>query len=171
MVESETKGNNTLGVVLGVIGKALMAVVIVAVMSLVIPRLAGYDAYVVVSGSMEPNIPVGSLVFAKEVDPAKLSGGDVIVFVDPSRSSTPITHRVVSNDTESGTLITKGDANEHEDVNPATYDNVRGRVGLHVPRVGFAAATLTSPLGKIIAILLLAEAWILIEIERRLKDK
>ncbi len=159
------------GRILGVIGKVLMVCVIFACLSLVIPKIAGYDAYVVVSGSMEPAIPVGSIVYSKKVDSSTLQIGDVIVFIDPSRSTTPITHRVVSNDPSNGTIVTKGDANEREDVNPATYDNVVGKVGWHVPRVGFVAATLTSTLGKIVAGLLLLEAWLLIEISRRLKAR
>ena len=151
------------------IGNVLMVFVFAACLSIVIPRLLGYDAYVVVSGSMEPNIPIGSLVYSHKEDPASLQAGDVIVFVNPARSTTPITHRVVSNDIATGTVITKGDANESEDINPATYDNILGKVAVHVPRVGFVAAMLTSKLGKIITCLLLLEAWLLVEISRRSK--
>ena len=155
--------------ILGVIGNVLMVFVFAACLSIVIPRFFGYDAYVVVSGSMEPNIPEGSLVYSHKEDPASLQTGDVIVFVDPARATTPITHRVVSNDTAAGEIITKGDANDREDVNPATYDHIVGRVVVHFPRVGFIAAMLTSKLGKVIVGLLLLEAWLLIEISRRSK--
>ena len=150
-------------------GWLLMILVACACLSLVVPRIAGYDAYVVVSGSMEPNIPIGSIVFAKECDPSTLSTGDVIVFVDPSRSETPITHRVVANNNAKATLKTKGDANESEDKNPILYENVRGKVDAHLPRIGFVAATLTSAIGKLVAVLMLAEAWLLIELGRRKK--
>ena len=152
---------------LGVIGNVLMVLVVVACLSLVIPRFFGYDAYVVVSGSMEPNIPVGSLVYSHKEDPASLQTGDVIVFIDPARGTTPITHRIVENNTAARTVITKGDANEHQDVDPASYENILGKVKFHVPRVGFIAAMLISSLGKIITVLLLVEAWLLIEISRR----
>ena len=159
------------GRILGAIGIILMVLTIAACLSLVIPKIAGYDTYIVVSGSMEPNIPVGSIVFSKEIDPADLQKGDVIVFIDPARGTTPITHRVVSNDTAEGTIVTKGDANEREDANPAAYDNIVGKVCFHVPRMGFVAAMLTSTLGKIVACLLLIEAWLLIEISRRMKKR
>ena len=162
-------GTDTGRHILGMIGNVLMVFVFAACLSIVIPRLLGYDAYVVVSGSMEPNIPVGSLVYSHKEDPASLQTGDVIVFVDPARGTTPITHRVVSNDTAAGTIKTKGDANEGEDINPATYDNVLGKVAAHVPRAGFIAAMLTSKLGKVIIVLLLLEAWLLIEVSRRSK--
>ena len=156
------------GRILGIIGVLLAMVVVIACLSLVIPKLAGYDAYVVVSGSMEPNIPVGSIVYSKEVDPAELQTGDVIVFIDPARGTTPITHRVVTNNTAAGTIITKGDANEREDVNPVTYDNVIGKVSSHISRIGFTAAMFTSTMGKVLAVLILIEAWLLTEISKRL---
>lgn len=170
-VTQKEKGVNTGRHVLGIIGNVLMVLVLAACLSLVIPKAIGYDAYVVVSGSMEPNIPVGSLVYSHKEDPASLQAGDVIVFVDPARGSTPITHRIVSNDTAAGTIITKGDANDSEDANPATYNNVLGKVMVHIPRIGFIAAMLTSKPGKVITGLLLLEAWLLIEISRRSKKK
>ena len=163
------ESGNAGGRVLHTIGVALMVVVFATCLSLVIPKLAGYEAYVVVSGSMEPNIPVGSLVFSKKIDPAQLAEGDVIVFKNDVHGDTPITHRVVSNNTEKQLIVTKGDANEHQDANPAPYDKVVGKVHMHIPRIGFVAAMLTSTLGKVVTALLLFEAWLLIEIGKRQK--
>jgi len=163
------EGSVTAGRILHAIGVVLLVIVLTACLSLVIPKAAGYDAYVVVSGSMEPNIPVGSIVYSKETDPALLRAGDVIVFVNPARGTTPITHRVVSNNPVTGSIITKGDANSNEDANPVSYDNVIGVVKAHVPRIGFTAAMFTSAFGKLVAALILLEAWLLIEIGRRLK--
>lgn len=118
---------------------------------------------------MEPNIPVGSLVFSKPVDPALLAVGDVIVYKSGKRGDAPITHRVVSHDTAKLLIITKGDANEREDVYPLTYDKVISIVKLHVPRVGFVTAMMTSVLGKIFTGLVLIEAWLLMEIGCRLQ--
>jgi len=157
--------------ILGVLGYLLMLAVVVSCLCLVVPSIAGYDEYVVVSGSMEPNIPVRSIVLAKEVDPAQLQNGDVIVFIDPNIGTTPITHRVVSNDPASGTIITKGDANPVEDPDPAIYSNVKGKVYAHIPYIGLVAATLTSAIGKAVAALFMFEAWLLIEISRRMKKR
>jgi len=146
-----------------------MVLVVAACLGLVIPKIAGYEGYVVVSGSMEPAIPVGSIVFSKETDPSSLQTGDVIVFVDESRGTTPITHRVVSNDTADGIIVTKGDANEREDLNPVIYSNVIGKVAVHIPGAGAYAALITTAVGKVILILLLLEGWLFKEIGRRLK--
>ncbi len=171
MVESGSNIKRIIGRLLSIVGTLIMIAAIAACLALVIPKFAGYSSYVVVSGSMEPNIPVGSLALSKKVDPAALETGDVIVFVDPARGTTPITHRVVSNDTASGTIVTKGDANDRQDVNPATYDNVVGKVEVHVPHAGSFAAMLTSVLGKITAAMVLIEAWLLMEIGRRLREE
>lgn len=163
-------GSRIAGNLLRCVGYLIIVFVLGVCLGISLPKFAGYNAYVVVSGSMEPNIPVGSIAFAKETDPSQLQVGDVIVFIDPARGTTPITHRVVTNDTAAGTITTKGDANEREDVNPVTYDNVIGKVSMHVPHIGLVATALSSFLGKLIAVILLAEAWLLIEIGRRLKE-
>ena len=161
----------TAGRLLHAIGVILLVIVLAACLSLTIPKLAGYEGYVVVSGSMEPNIPVGSIVYSKEVDPVTLRTGDVIVFIDDTRGTTPITHRIVENDTYTHTIITKGDANEKPDISPITYDNVIGKVTTHIPRVGFAIAMFTTMLGKLVAALILIEAWLLMEVGKRLSGK
>ena len=165
------RGARVAGRVLKAIGVVLMVFVIAACLSLVIPKIAGYDAYVVVSGSMEPSIPVGSIVYSKPTEPETLVEGEVIVFKVPARGETPITHRVVINDPLTRTITTKGDANENMDANPVPYDNVVGKVVRYVPRVGFTVAMFTSAIGKLVAVLLLLEAWLLIEVGRRLMKK
>ena len=50
-------------------GTAILILLILACLPLTLPRLAGYRLYTVVSGSMEPEIPVGSLVFVHDADP------------------------------------------------------------------------------------------------------
>ena len=170
MFEERTKrSHKPAGRLLCAAGIALMALVASACLSLVIPRLAGYEGYVVVSGSMEPTIPTGSIIYSKQIDPALLETGDIIVFIDEARGTTPITHRVVTNDNSTKTITTKGDANAREDISPVAYDNVIGKVAAHIPKIGSAVAVFTTVLGKIAAALMLLEGWLLNEIGRRLK--
>ncbi len=167
--EKNKRSYKTIGHILCAAGISLMILVVAACLSLIVPRLAGYEGYVVVSGSMEPTIPVGSLIYSKKIDPAILQTGDVIVFIDEARGTTPITHRVVTNDPANGTITTKGDANESVDINPVTYDSVVGKVAAHVPRIGVTVGMFTTVLGKIIAVFMLIEGWLLNEIGRRMK--
>lgn len=79
----------------------------------------------VASGSMEPELPVGSLIFIRE-QPHYMRG-DIIVF--PDDEGRAITHRLVDYG-DGGSLITKGDANPTHDIwdRPLTEDDVIGKV-------------------------------------------
>lgn len=79
--KKKKKGKPTLlGRFLNLLGSLIMLAVILLCLALAAPRLAGIKTFVVISGSMEPAIPVGSMVYSKEVDPKTLETGDVIVF-------------------------------------------------------------------------------------------
>lgn len=134
-----------------VFGTILLIVLILACVPLTLPRMLGYHIYTVVSGSMEPEIPTGSLVYVKNMEPEEVQEEDVIAFYSAMDGNSIITHRVVTNSTLMGEFITKGDANEENDMNPVTYDHFIGRVALSVPVAGSLAQTFTSAYGKIAA--------------------
>ena len=124
----------------------VLAVVLAALM--VLPTLLGYERYVIISGSMEPTIPVGSVVYDEVVPVEDLEVGDVITFVPPAEYGVddPVTHRivqiVVADETSSapGALVfrTKGDANEDADPWRMVLDGPeQARVVHHVPYVGY----------------------------------
>lgn len=159
-----------MGKFFSIIGTVLMILVIVICLGVTVPKLFGLSSYVVVSGSMEPTIPVNSLIYVKSCEPAELEEGDVILFYD-SMNGTPVTHRVVENDQEGQTIITKGDANNGIDLRPALYANVAGRVVTHIPGLGAVAGALSSIMGKIAAAMVLIAGYILTEIGRRISRK
>ena len=70
----------------------------------------------VTSGSMEPAMPVHSLIFVKEVRPADVHVGDIITF-DPPGPIGRVTHRVVARERSGARWYfqTKGDANPAPD--------------------------------------------------------
>ena len=71
--KKKKKGKPTpLGRFLNLLGSLIMLAVILLCLALAAPRLAGIKTFVVISGSMEPAIPVGSMVYSKEVDPKTL---------------------------------------------------------------------------------------------------
>ncbi len=167
-----------LGKFLAFVGGLVMAVVILLSLVLAAPRLAGMRSYVVISGSMEPSIPVGSIVYSKLADPETLEKGDVIVFYSSDATTgggaegvIPITHRVVENDPASGEIITKGDANADNDLSPVTYYNVEGKVIFHIPRLGYLAAPLSTVMGKVAAALILLAGYFLIEAGNSLRSR
>lgn len=162
------------------LGTVLLILLVLACVPLTVPRVFGYEIYTVISGSMEPAIPTGSLVYIADTDPGEIVEGDVIAFyggmsgnsgnrADGAGSgagtggsgASIITHRVVSNSVIMGEFITRGDANEKEDINPVSYDNYIGKVQLSVPMAGYAAELFTSTQGKIAAVCVIAVAALL----------
>lgn len=134
--------------VCSVIGTLLLLVAILVCIPLTLPRLAGYQIYHVISGSMEPAIPVESVVYVKDVAPADIQKKDVIAFHSVLGEEAIITHRVVSNNRVAGEIVTKGDANAKEDMEPVPYENVLGKVALTVTVLGKILATIATIQGK-----------------------
>lgn len=150
-MKKRTSKSSPVSVVCSTLGTLLLITLILACIPLTLPRVFGYQLYTVISGSMEPAIPVGSLVYIKEVEPREVVEDDVIAFYGGYDTNAIITHRVVENRVIMGELITKGDANATNDMNPVEYDNFIGRVELSIPMIGEAAQMLTSLEGKIAA--------------------
>lgn len=155
--------------VLNFIGTAVIIIVIALCLSLIVPRVFGITSYTVLTGSMEPSVPVGSVVFAKAAEPAQLEAGDIIVFYD-GRSDIPVTHRIVENQSSEGQFITKGDANESDDIAPIPYPNLIGKVVLHLPFLGRLYAPLGTLMGKIAVLAVILGGFLLCEIARRMRS-
>lgn len=127
----------------------VVAVVIFSVL-LVGVRLFGVQVYSVISGSMEPEYPVGSLIYVKKSDPSEIKVNDVITYVLPNE--TPSTHRVIRIDEENSRFYTKGDANETEDGAPVHFKNLIGKPIFKIPYLGYIAYYIQHPPGMYIAI-------------------
>lgn len=112
-----------------------MAIAIAIGITLV-PFVAGYRPVVVVSGSMEPMYPVGSMVYYKASTFEDISEGDVITF--RLGGGALVTHRVIKKDDTNREFVTKGDNNQTEDVQSIAYQAVVGKTGtIAIPYVGF----------------------------------
>ena len=135
------------------LGTLLIIAVFAVLLPISIPRFMGGGVYNVVSPSMEPEIPVNSLIVVQPTDPMRLAVDDIVAYY---RDDVVITHRVTSNDTIEGVITTKGDANEQEDMFEVTYNQVIGKVVWHVAYLGGLAQVLTSTVGKIYMLALLA---------------
>lgn len=98
--------------------------------------------FIVQSGSMEPSISTGGVVFVEEIPAGqvdeRIHEGDVITFFKSGGSATT-THRVVEKHQagESIRFITKGDANEEPDPEPVYRDDVVGKVVFSIPYIGY----------------------------------
>ena len=166
--KAKSGGGNVLPALCDVLGTLFLLVVIALCVPLAVPSLVGYQVFDVVSGSMEPEIPVGSVVYAKQVEPSAIEVGDVVVYND---GSGVIVHRVTVNRTSLGELVTKGDANNVEDFAPVPYDAVVGRVEAHLPFLGSFMSVYASLAGKVYLLLTAACGVMLILVASHMRRR
>lgn len=125
-----------------------IAVVALFLLASVVP-MAGVKTFVVQSGSMEPAIKTGSVVVVKSADTYAV--GDVITFGPRTKTKSPTTHRIVEVKAD-GNYVTRGDANNAEDMRTVSRYEVIGRVLFSVPFVGYAVAAAQKPWGFVLII-------------------
>lgn len=115
---------------------AVTIAILISVSMFTLPRLLNITPYVVRSGSMEPEIPTGSVVFVDKND-KDVEVGDVITYgiSTGENKGVYVTHRVYKLD-NGGYIQTKGDANENPD-GFLPRDSIVGTVWFHIPHVGF----------------------------------
>lgn len=149
-------GGNSMGgkIILKVISIAAAVLVVAAAIVIAGPQLLGWRPMVVLSGSMEPVYPVGSMVYVRKVSPQEVKVGEPIAFYLED-GSTVITHRVVRIDTQKQAFYTKGDANQVEDGTATPYSRLIGTPAFDIPKVGYLASYLGTASGRIIMITIL----------------
>ena len=160
-VMNRKERKSPVAVLCSALGTVLLIILVALCLPLTLPRVLGYDIYTVISGSMEPAIPTGSLVYIEGARPEEIKEGEVIAFYGANDSAAVITHRVVENNTLMGQFTTKGDANEKADVNPVSYDDFIGKLALAIPYLGNLAQLFTSTEGKIGAGMVILAALLL----------
>jgi signal peptidase len=131
---------------LGASAALLLAVICVAVVTVVLPRLNGWTPLTVLTSSMSPTLPAGTLVVIQPVDASALAVGDVVTYQLRSDDPTLVTHRIVSITATSGgamAYVLKGDNNPDPDVDPVLPEQVHGRVTYSVPLLGYVNSALS----------------------------
>ena len=122
--------------VLLVLSVLLCLYVVIQVLSKGYVNIGGFVMFRVVTGSMEPAIPVGSLLMTRQVDIETIAVGDIICFRTQEAEiwGKIVTHRVVNilqNADGSLLLETKGDANLVVDGYLVSAGNFVGKVIWH----------------------------------------
>ena len=127
---------------LRLLGFAILVAFVLPFVVFAFPTLVGAEgSYVVLSGSMEPAIAPGDVVFVYATDPASIGVGDIVTY-SRENAQVPTTHRVIevieTNDVPSGVLLrTMGDANEDPDQVPVAGGAVHGIVpAVTLPVIG-----------------------------------
>lgn len=135
-----------------------------------IPTLLSHKVLTVLSGSMEPTIHTGDLIFVKPVIATEGIGeGDIITFRPKLESDMLITHRVIGVIAVNGkaqAFVTKGDANDSEDLSTVAQDLVVGVYRTRIPYFGYLLSFIRKPIGIILCVILPSLVLIGIEFRR-----
>ena len=125
---------------------ALLALVLLlAVAVVVLPKIAGATPVTILTTSMEPTLPPGTLIVVKPVAARVVHVGDVVTYQIRPGDPAVVSHRVVAithTSTGAFTLTTKGDNNAHADP-PVLPAQVRGIVWYSIPVLGYVNSALT----------------------------
>ncbi len=119
-----------------------------------------FNAYVVKSGSMLPQIKIKDIVVTKKVPEERLNVEDIITFISPDErlGGITITHRIKEkfyDDSIKGFYYrTKGDNNNIADPALVPYDNILGKVILKIPKLGYLQDILASK-GTVIIVIII----------------
>lgn len=131
----------------------LIAAAAVFALAIIAGRPFGIHAYAVLSGSMEPDYPTGSLIYVREAEASDLGPGDVITYMVSSDATA--THRIVEvvpGEDGATRFQTKGDANDAVDGELVHEANVIGTPVLAVPLLGYAVNFVQFPPGTYAAL-------------------
>lgn len=131
-----------------------------------LPQTAGCTPRVVISGSMEPAVPVGSIVYTNRwIKQENIKEGDIIAY--GLSGGVSVLHRVVETDKNSRIWRTKGDANEVSDPGAVSYEQYLGKMIFSLPYVGYLISVFkrrsiwlgTIAVGILLLILQQKETW------------
>ena len=130
-----------IGGIAWIVSSVIYLLIAVAIIVALLPMVAGFRPVVVLSGSMEPTYPVGSVIYYKTAAYEDIAIGDAITF--RIGGGALATHRVIEKDETNQEFMTKGDNNPTEDVNPIDYADVVGKTArLAIPYAGVVATYL-----------------------------
>lgn len=122
-------------IIKNIVGIALLLFLLLVVGTF-IPIPGNYKIFTVQSGSMEPAIHPGSLIFVMPRTDYKV--GDIVTRKTNDPKVT-VTHRIIEITESNGetAYITQGDANNAEDPEEATQSQIIGREIFSLPYIGY----------------------------------
>lgn len=125
----------------GLSAGVLLLILGLGILTIVLPALVGGMPLSVLTGSMRPHLPPGTLVVTKPTPVDGIGVGDVITFQLESGQSAVVTHRVIERSVDSASgevrFTTQGDANNTPDPEQVRPVQVRGTVWYAIPYLGW----------------------------------
>ena len=139
----------------GVIGLALFVVLVGFSLFTNLAPLTGRELFIIAGGSMEPAIPIGSLVIVTPADTRTIAIGDVVTI--RADNGVVVTHRVsgVVDLPDGRSFELKGDANQSADGGLVPSRAIIGAADRFIPYAGYARAFLSTVPGLIATFALL----------------
>lgn len=122
-------------------GALLLLVLGLFALLVVVPKVAGGTPLTVLTSSMEPRLPPGTLIVVGPVDTDDLVIGDVATYQVQSGRPEVITHRIIAiSSSTDGTrsFQFQGDNNSLPDSELVQPAQIQGRLWYSVPLIGFA---------------------------------
>ncbi|MCW2750342.1 MAG: signal peptidase [Aeromicrobium sp.] len=114
--------------------------------AVLVPRIGGATPYTILTGSMRPNMPPGTLVVIKPVPIDQIGIGTVVTYQLTSGEPTVVTHRVVAiryDGTGKRLFTTQGDANNAPDAKLVRPVQIKGARWYYVPYLGYVNSFVT----------------------------
>jgi signal peptidase len=125
---------------------ATLGIGAILAIAVLIPRIGGATPYVVLTGSMRPGMPPGTLVVVKPVSAANVGVGSVVTYQLTSGKPDVVTHRVVSMGFDGKghrVFRTQGDANDAPDARWVRPVQIRGERWYAVPYLGYVTTLIS----------------------------
>lgn len=125
---------------LGVSGAMLVIVLALGALVIVVPAVSGGTALTVLTQSMEPQLPPGTLIIIHPTPIDQIKIGDVLTYQIKSGESAVVSHRVISRSVDTKgrtTFITKGDNNDLPDAGPVQKVQIKGTLWYSIPWLGY----------------------------------
>ncbi len=151
----------------------------------------GFNFFAVTSGSMEPTLPVGSLIYSGKYKLDDLKKEDIITFKVKDEESGAVsiaTHRIEKAikdeiikkpaEGEEGTekkilkyeFVTKGDANNAADIKTVPSANIIGLYQWYIPKIGYITGFAQTGKGFLLLVILPAIILIVWELSALIKN-
>ena len=122
-----------------------------------VPSISGIFPMIILTDSMYPEFESGDLIICNTAEPEEIKVGDVICFYDPEGNGTAtVTHRVqevITDDEGNLAWITKGDANNTEDLPTVPAKNLIGVYKTRLKGLGNVAMFMQTTQGLIICVI------------------
>lgn len=123
--------------------RGIDTIIVLSLIIIFLPNIF-FKSYEVTSGSMEPTIPTGSVVYVQDAE--EIQKGDIIAFT--AKKDEYCIHRCI--DIINNKYQTKGDNNVNPDVNLVDPRNVIGKEAYHIPYVAYVIEIARTPAAIVI---------------------